>query len=77
MSISRKSRTASRLLVVVGWVVRTTKQVIGELVPVHVHFALLWTFVIVANAGRVRSRITQRAHFFTGRLQNSIGSRPR
>jgi|SRR5580698_2810415 hypothetical protein len=56
--------------VTVGWVVRITEQVIGELIPVQVQLALLWTFAIVASAGRVTSRITQRVHFFTGRLQN-------
>src|SRR5580692_9090073 len=67
---SQKVQTARRCPVTVGWVVRITEQVIGELIPVQVLLALLWTFAIVASAGRVTSRITQRVHFFTGRLQN-------
>ena len=38
---SQKVQTASRLPVVVDWVVRSTKQVIEEPDPVQVHFPLL------------------------------------
>src|SRR5580692_2343657 len=52
---------------------RMTGQLTDAPDPVQFHFALLWTSMICARAGEVKSRTTARVYFFMSGLQRAVG----